>query len=123
MLMENKDISIVILGVVSVIAVVALVLLFKTAFSGGAVHGAGIYAQVRGDLYGGGFPVYSDNCETLYGKGYIFTQGPRNFDWTCKPGLRTETWKWRAPGLDPWFNNPQYYETEGYCCPIGAGFQ
>lgn len=49
--MENKDISIVILGVVSIIAVVGLVLLFKTAFSGGAVHRAGIYAQVGTDLW------------------------------------------------------------------------
>ena len=121
--MEKNNISFVILGVVAIIAVVGLVLLFKTAFAGGAVHRAGIYAQVGTDIYGGGTPVYKDNCKDLYGDGYIFSQSPRNFDWTCKPGLRTETWKWRAPGLTPWFNNPQNYDTEGYCCPIGAGFQ
>lgn len=115
MLMEEKNISIVILGVVAIIAVVGLVLLFKTAF-----EGAGIYAQVGDSIYGGGIPVWHDNCKELYGEGYIFSQSSRNFDWTCKPGLRTDTWKWRAPGLEPWYNNPQTYETSGYCCPIGA---
>lgn len=114
--MEQKDISIVILGVVAIIAVVGLVLLFKTAFTGENVYRAGIYAQVGTDLYGGGTPVFSDNCKD----GYVFSQSSRHFDWTCEPGVRTETWKWRAPGLEPWFNNPQQYTTEGYCCPIGA---
>lgn len=113
--MEKDDKMLVILGVIAIIAIVGLILLFNKA-----ITGQGIYAQVGTDVYGEGTPVYSDNCEALYGQKYIFTQNPQTWRSDCHPGIRTETWQRAGAGPYPWYENPMIYEINGWCCPFGA---
>jgi preprotein translocase subunit SecG len=62
--MDKKGNTLMILGVVAILAIVGMVLLFKSAMTG-----QGIYAQAGKDIYGPGTPVFSDNCVDLFGPG------------------------------------------------------
>ncbi|MBD3361516.1 hypothetical protein GF358_01860 [Candidatus Woesearchaeota archaeon] len=65
---DNKSLSYVILGIVAVIAIVGLVLLFKTAMSGDAV------IKVGQKMYGSAGLAYKSpvlQCEDLIGNGQV----------------------------------------------------
>lgn len=68
--MKDKSLSYVILGIVAVIAIVGLVLLFKTAMSGDAVM------RLGQRMYGGAGLAYQSpvlQCEDLIGSGQVPT--------------------------------------------------
>lgn len=102
----NKSASIISIGIVAVLGIIALILLFKMNSTG-----SGIYAQATEyNMYGEGIPALHYNCP----KGYVFSW--HNQDGWCQPGgLRTETWLRRGQRNFP---NPQIYKYKGYCCPI-----
>jgi hypothetical protein len=119
---DKKDLAMVVLGIVAVIAVVGLVLLFKTAMTGKVVPpGAKVYAMVYPgqEVPGEGrSQVLGTNCKV----GYQFTldktflyRDPVN----CEPGWQeVEVWRNRAGYAEV---NPVINRKEGACCHTAAG--